>query len=327
MNNDLPLVTIVIPTYNSSHYILSTLKELESQKSENYEIVIVNDGSRDNTIELLEREARINPRINIVNKDNGGVSSARNAGIMAAKGEFISFLDDDDNLSPDFLIKMYSRQKETNADAIYCGFNGYYGKDPVKYKNIPSDFLEGSLLINFLNKEVKFHIGCLFIKKKFIEENNLFFDEDIRIGEDLHYIYRLLSLCFIYSVSHFLYKHNYREASLMNKKRVLEHYQHEAAAHKKIYLSIMDIYKCENRDVVLAKLGRNMVYHKIRYLWRVLLSGDYKLLEKLMADNNVEFNNDKYLSMLDSKSKRRAKILGSNNKFIWRTVRLVNKNK
>lgn len=327
MNNDLPLVTIVIPTYNSSHYILSTLKELESQKYDNYEIVIVNDGSRDNTIELLEREARINPRINIVNKDNGGVSSARNAGIIAAKGEFISFLDDDDNLSPDFLIKMYSRQKETNADAIYCGFNGYYGKDPVKYKNIPSDFLEGSLLINFLNKEVKFHIGCLFIKKKFIEENNLFFDEDIRIGEDLHYIYRLLSLCFIYSVSHFLYKHNYREASLMNKKRALEHYQHEAAAHKKIYLSIMDIYKCENRDVVLAKLGRNMVYHKIRYLWRVLLSGDYKLLEKLMADNNVEFNNDKYLSMLDSKSKRRAKILVSNNKFIWRTVRLVNKNK
>lgn len=327
MNNDQPLVTIVIPTYNSSCYILDTLKGLENQKYDNYEIVIVNDGSRDNTIELLERAARINPRINIVNKDNGGVSSARNSGIRAAKGEFISFLDDDDNLSPDFLTKMYSKQKETNADAIYCGFNGYYSKDPVRYKNIPSNFLDGSLLINFLNKEIKFHIGCLFIKKSFIEENNLFFDESIKIGEDLHYIYRLLSLCFIYSVPCFLYKHNYREASLMNKKRALDHYQNEAVAHEVIYLSIMDIYNGEYRDDVLANLGRNMIYHKIRYLWRVLLSGDYKLLEEAMADNSFELQNGKYLCMLDSKSKRRARILASKNKLIWWGARLVNKNK
>lgn len=327
MDNNLPLVSIVIPTYNSSHYILTTLKELESQKYDNYEIVIVNDGSRDNTIELLEQEARVNSRINIVNKDNGGVSSARNAGIRVAKGEFISFLDDDDSLSPDFFIKMYAKQKETNADAIYCGFNGYYGKDPVRYRNIASDFLEGSLLLNFLNKEVKFHIGCLFIKKKFIEKNNLFFDENIRIGEDLHYIYRLLSLCFIYAVPCYLYKHNYREASLMNKKRELFHYQQEAFAHTVIYSSILDICKGEKRDDVLAKLGRNMIYYKIRYLWRVLLSGDYKLLERLMADNRAELNDGKYFSMLDNKSKRRARILASNNKFIWWGVRLVSKNK
>ncbi|HBE6354991.1 TPA: glycosyltransferase family 2 protein, partial [Escherichia coli] len=110
MSNDYPLVSIIIPTYNSSDYITETLTKLEKQTYPNFEIVIVNDGSKDNTSNVLREYVLTHSRLIIINKENGGVSSARNTGIRKAQGQFICFMDDDDEIDPNYLLKMYSRQ-------------------------------------------------------------------------------------------------------------------------------------------------------------------------------------------------------------------------
>lgn len=89
-------------------------------------------------------------RLIIINKENGGVSSARNTGIRKAQGQFICFMDDDDEIDPNYLLKMYSRQHETGGDAIYCGLYGHHIKNGVTYSPINTDFNEGSLLFDFL---------------------------------------------------------------------------------------------------------------------------------------------------------------------------------
>ena len=98
MSNDYPLVSIIIPTYNSSDYITETLTKLEKQTYPNFEIVIVNDGSKDNTSNVLREYGLTHSRLIIINKENGGVSSARNTGIRKAQGQFICFMDDDDEI-------------------------------------------------------------------------------------------------------------------------------------------------------------------------------------------------------------------------------------
>ncbi|RCO21261.1 glycosyltransferase family 2 protein, partial [Escherichia coli] len=100
MSNDYPLVSIIIPTYNSSDYITETLTKLEKQTYPNFEIVIVNDGSKDNTSNVLREYGLTHSRLIIINKENGGVSSARNTGIRKAQGQFICFMDDDDEIDP-----------------------------------------------------------------------------------------------------------------------------------------------------------------------------------------------------------------------------------
>lgn len=324
MSNDYPLVSVIIPTYNSSEYIIETLQKLESQTYPNFEIVVVNDGSKDTTLAVLQEYLKNHPQLVVINKENGGVSSARNAGIRSAKGQFITFLDDDDELAPDYLTKMHARQRETNGDALYCGYDGYHIKNGVTYSPINTEFKDGFLLFDFFNKKIRFHIGCLFIRKSFLESNALYFDEDLRIGEDLEFIYRLLIACHMYAVPYYMYKHNYRETSLMNSRRTLEHYQHESFAHHKIYSSITQIYSGERTEEVRTILDNNQCYHLIRYLWNVLLKGNYELLEKLVNENYALLIN---CNLPGRKDKKRAKILASNNKAIWRFVRLVTRGK
>lgn len=325
MMKNYPLVSVIIPTYNSSSYIKNTLKKLEQQSYCNFEIVVVNDGSKDNTLEILEQEAISNQKLVIINKANGGVSSARNAGIKAAKGEFISFLDDDDQYDPAFLDKMYARHLETGANAIYCGLHRYQGRDTGTYKSIDSNFAEGLILLDFLNKKVKFHVGGIFLKREYVEEIGLYFDERLRLGEDLLFIYKLLTLCHVSSVPSYMYTHMFREDSLMNSKRTLNHYQHESYAHSLIYQAMEAVYQGEERHKVLQMLAEKMFHHKIRYMWKTLLYGDFNLLKQLVAENKDELSERSNLNNFDAKSMKKIKILKSGNILIWKAVRLINR--
>ncbi|MDA7154317.1 glycosyltransferase family 2 protein, partial [Escherichia coli] len=168
------------------------------------------------------------------------------------------------------------------------------------------------------------HIGCLFIRKQLLEDNNLFFDEDLRLGEDLDFIYRLLITCDMYAVPYYMYKHNYRENSLMNSCRTITHYRHESFAHERIYSSVMQLYKGNRKEEIHTLLSKNRTYHKTRYLWNVLLNGDFELLNQLVESNEKEL---KDCNLLGKRDKRRAKILASKNYILWRMVRLVNRKK
>ena len=140
MSNDYPLVSIIIPTYNSSDYITETLTKLEKQTYPNFEIVIVNDGSKDNTSNVLREYGLTHSRLIIINKENGGVSSARNTGIRKAQGQFICFMDDDDEIDPNYLLKKRIKWKNRHIHYSVDFFHTYYAAiispAPVRHNKV-----------------------------------------------------------------------------------------------------------------------------------------------------------------------------------------------
>ena len=117
------LVSLIIPCYNAAKTLPRTLNSVREQDYKNLEIIIVNDGSKDNTLEVATKYATIDSRIRLITQENSGVSVARNNGLRNANGDYIMFLDADDNYTTPFAIsKMMQKLKDTNADMCVCNF-------------------------------------------------------------------------------------------------------------------------------------------------------------------------------------------------------------
>lgn len=122
-----PLISVIIPVYKVEAYLCPCVESVLAQTYQNIEIILVDDGSPDNCPRICDEYAASDPRIRVIHKENGGLSSARNAGIEAAKGEFLAFLDSDDLWSPLFLERLYQAIAETDADFAVCQFQRFQG--------------------------------------------------------------------------------------------------------------------------------------------------------------------------------------------------------
>lgn len=121
-----PKVSIIIPIYNTGKYLIPCLESAIDQSLREIEIICVNDGSTDGSLEVIKEFKKKDPRIVLVDKPNGGVSTARNTGLDIAKGEYIRFLDGDDRLPPDACEAMYQRSSKEKADILICGSEYVY---------------------------------------------------------------------------------------------------------------------------------------------------------------------------------------------------------
>lgn len=178
------MFSVVIPLYNKAAVVSNTLESVLNQTYTNFEILIVNDGSTDNSLEVI-RKFRDN-RIKVFSKENGGVSSARNYGIMQAKGEYIAFLDADDIWKPDFLREI------NRLIAIYPGC-GIYSSGYIltkKQQEILYAYPEEGIIKEYFKKCFKngtlyCHTSCVVIPAPVFLEVG-YFPENICAGEDLY---------------------------------------------------------------------------------------------------------------------------------------------
>lgn len=115
------LISIIIPVYNVEDYLDRCLKSIVSQEYSNLEIILINDGSVDNSGKICDEWAKADKRIKVIHQNNKGVSAARNAGLDIAKGELIGFVDPDDDISTDMYSSMIENMKKNNADVVACG--------------------------------------------------------------------------------------------------------------------------------------------------------------------------------------------------------------
>jgi glycosyltransferase involved in cell wall biosynthesis len=144
-----PKVSIIVPIYNMENYLTRCLNSLVSQSLLEIEIIAVNDGSTDSTIETLKEYAAKDSRIKIISKLNGGVSSARNAGIQVANGEFIGFVDPDDWIDYDMYEALYNGATSNCSDIVMCTYVREFGSHSrEKIFNLPSS-------VTYHNKEMK----------------------------------------------------------------------------------------------------------------------------------------------------------------------------
>ena len=107
-------VSIIIPMYNSKDYILDCLKNIQKQSYKNFEVLVIDDGSSDDSVKICEKYIKKNKiqNIKILTKENGGPSSARNFGIRKANSEFICFVDSDDSITEDYLLKLLNNKDD-----------------------------------------------------------------------------------------------------------------------------------------------------------------------------------------------------------------------
>lgn len=126
-----PLISVIIPVYKVENYLKACVESVLAQTYSNYEIILVDDGSPDNCPQMCDDFVARDSRIRVIHKKNGGLSSARNAGIDDARGEFMAFLDSDDLWSPMFLKRLYQAISEMDADFAVCQFQQFRNTEDI----------------------------------------------------------------------------------------------------------------------------------------------------------------------------------------------------
>lgn len=235
--NGNPKFSIIIPIYNVENYLSRCLESVINQTLIDIEIICVNDGSYDGSDEIIKQYAKIDDRVKIVEKKNGGLSSARNAGMNIAQGDYICFLDSDDYYERNLCERLYKEVLEHNPDIIAFGANIFpltKDTDSWTYHNLSPETQRfrkfcPEILLSY-NRGYPFVWRNCF-KRKYLEKNHLYFDEKVRFGEDT-----VFQVCAfpgaknIIYISDKLYNYRYdRKNSLMFKfrrddtKRLYEH--------------------------------------------------------------------------------------------------------
>lgn len=182
----MPKVSVIVPFYNVEEYIEKCLESLINQTLEDIEIIIVNDGSKDNSINIVKRyKEKYTEKITYIEKENGGLSDARNYGMPYAKGEYIAFLDSDDYVELDMYEKMYEKAEEENADMVECDFYWEY------LNKMKADI--GEIYGSRYEMLVRARVVAWnkLIKKSILDEIKIEFPKGLRY-EDIEFFYKLV---------------------------------------------------------------------------------------------------------------------------------------
>lgn len=202
-------ISILMPVYNSQEYLKNTVQDVINQSYGDWELILVDDGSKDNSKNICIELQKFDNRIRFINKENTGVSDTRNIALDNAKGKYIAFIDSDDSVHKDYLKILLSSIEKSKGQLAVCGFkerkistNGqieelsrvFYPKEVIAIedmKDLIMDFGNSGLLNPLWNK---------LYNREIIEENNIRFKEEVETGEDfifnLQYFRKINNICF-----------------------------------------------------------------------------------------------------------------------------------
>ncbi|MBQ1531488.1 MAG: glycosyltransferase family 2 protein [Solobacterium sp.] len=191
----MPEISVVVPVYNVRDYLRKNIESILAQTFTDYELILVNDGSRDDSLSILREYEQKDVRITVIDKPNGGLSDARNAGMAIASGKYIQFIDSDDFVEPQLLEKCWRKLEETGADMVIFDIYQYFlatGKKEV----IANTYDENGIYSIRTNPELIVSIQNAAWNKMY--RLSLFRDNDIIYPwgcyyEDLGTTYRLLA--------------------------------------------------------------------------------------------------------------------------------------
>jgi len=254
-----PLFSIIVPIYNSEKYLDRCINSILRQTYHNIELILVNDGSTDNSLKICEYYKYYDSRVKVVNKKNGGVSSARNCGMDFAGGDFIGFVDSDDYVDTNMYNRLYECIKD-NTDLVVL-ITHTINNSELFLKDI--DSISGYEALNYIFKlEFPTSVWAYLYKRKIID--NIRLNEEVHFFEDFEFNTRALinassvSLC-----KELLYNYEINDTSINNQK----------INDKKIScLGIYDrvlIEKYIDKDLILKK---SAVYFRTYFLISIILS-------------------------------------------------------
>ncbi len=229
-------VSVIIPVYNVEAYIEECVSSVRNQTLKDIEIICVNDGTLDNSMETVRKAAAEDSRVLIIEKENGGLSTARNAGLAHARGEYVYFLDSDDFIVPQALEYLYRTAAENRLDNIYFGATVIYEKPEVKkqfYRRFEgyyhrkreySQVYAGEKLLQELMKNGEYRTSaCLQMpRREFLVKQGITFPEGILHEDNLFALQTMLCAGRAMVVNCDFYVRRVRAASIMTGERNVE---------------------------------------------------------------------------------------------------------
>ena len=232
-----PLISVVVPIYNVEQYLERCIDSILHQTYEHLEIILVDDGSPDNSGAICDSYLSLDQRIKVIHKRNGGLSDARNAGLEMASGEFIAFIDSDDTIMPEMIEKLYERIDTDRSDMAFCGYRQVsQNGDILSEVFLPDNVLTGfeALKVSYENEGVLYTIACNKLYKK-----HLFQDIRYPVGkyhEDEFTTYLIIDHCDIISiVKEALYIYYQRDDSIMQEAYSVRHLDGIEASYERYF--------------------------------------------------------------------------------------------
>ena len=172
------VISVIVPVYNVSAYLPECLDSILSQDYEKLEVILIDDGSTDDSGAVCDAYAQRDGRIRVIHQKNRGLSGARNAGLDAAEGEWIAFVDSDDTITPDFCAKLYHAAQETGAQMVVCNYRQVdEALTPIREQYLhvrrevltPEQALEHSTLLPYMVVWNKLYHRSIFAQLRFAE--------------------------------------------------------------------------------------------------------------------------------------------------------------
>ena len=218
----MPKVSIIVPVYNAEKYLEECAASILNQTIKDIELILVDDGSTDSSPALCDSIAARDSRVKVIHKANGRASSARNAGIRAAGGEFVAFVDADDWISPE----MYETMLAQGADVCLCDFVRFQGdrEFPNTHNTVKPGFYDRAqmirdifphLVMDGIEYPITISNWAMLIRRSILADNRLFYREDIHISEDAPFGSEVLYCAdsFAYLKDHYFYYYRVTEGS------------------------------------------------------------------------------------------------------------------
>ena len=256
------MISIIIPVYNVEKYLDQCLDSVLNQSYADFECILVNDGSTDNSGNICDKWAKKDKRFKVFHQKNQGVSIARNNGINFAIGEYIYFIDGDDRCKNDIFSNISTHD-------LYLGEYNIVNKYSTYTKNHTENINKENYALSFLKEDLKACIGSFYVKKNILIENNIKFNSKSKYGEDLEFILKII-LC-----SHTI---------LVENKSYVEYIQHSNSTIRKITLDRFDVFFSRIKLIEFSKQRQN--FSVAEYLY------NYSCIEGVVEVSNLLLRNN-----------------------------------
>lgn len=279
------LISIIIPVYNVEKYLVGCIQSIINQTYSDFEVILVDDGSTDNSAIICDYYSSIDSRIKCLHLINQGVSKARNVGLENAKGDYIAFCDSDDRYSPNFLLEMIKSIEATKADIVICSY--YYSNGEINTQisqDSKSYFISREEVFEkiFLNNEIGGFVWNKFFRKSIIDD--IRFDVNLQICEDTNFICSVLQRTpIIYYLNKPMYYYTMRDNSSVNNYEKLFNDEKESK-YTQAYNKILKIHELTEIETKYIRCAMFLSSSSVKCNYRIMGGKDKEIISNLNKD-------------------------------------------
>ncbi len=309
-------VSVIVPVYNVEEYLPKCLDSVINNTLSDIEIIIVNDGSTDNSSKIIAKYQKKDKRIKVINQENCGLGSARNKGLEKAMGEYIAFIDSDDWIEKDMLEFMYNHAFEKKSDIVICSYKNIYNhKEEVNI--IPDQIINDTIAGKNSRIFNIFSAWCKIYKRDFLNKSKVKFVEDKVWYEDFSFSVKLLSMTTkIDIINKPLYNYVIRNNSIMNNFKIMKNLD--------LLLVFDDVKSFFEHKHCYQDFAYELEYLAID---NILISGITRIIRANGEQKNKKEVISKFLTYLDEnfpnyRSNPYLNYLSRNRKIIYKLILL-----